>query len=141
MEQSFRNIIIDANGNPKQVGDPLMNEIGISSVIGQSQSMINQNSVMSFLDKQEIPKLMGFMADTLIKDLMHNTVRYDIKNKNDRNKILFESLTTSHICLKRALEKNEKNFWRGSQHEVTHRQEFQQQGGRSLLNPLSWGKK
>ncbi len=76
---------------------------------------------MSNLNKQEVPILMDFIADTLARDLMVNRKKYNIRNAAARDKIYFIVLSTSFICMKRAFEEGEKRFWKGSQQEITTR--------------------
>ena len=84
MELTFRSMRVDADGNPISAGTPLMNEHGISSVIGTIQSLVNQVTVMSNLSKNDIPNLIDFIGDTLAKDLMMNKHEYGIKLNSKR---------------------------------------------------------
>jgi len=139
LELTYRNQIEDKDGKLITLGDPLMNELGIGSVIGQIQAIVNQVTVMSNLNKTEVPMLVDFLGDTLAKDLMMNRKRYDIKTPAARDKIYFTALAESFICMKRAYEEGEKRFWKGSQQEITTRIEGQQQ--RSPLKKLmGWGR-
>lgn len=120
-ELTMRSIIQDKDGNLRATGDPLMNEQGVGSVIGQAQALINQVTVMSNLNKNEIPMLIDLLADTLARDLMVNRKKYEIKNVAARDKIYFIVLSSAYICMKRAFEEGEKRFWKGSQQEITTR--------------------
>jgi hypothetical protein len=137
MELTFRGQQLDLDGNPVDVGEPLMNEKGIASVIGTVQSVVNQVTVMSNLSKQEVPALMDFLGDTLAKDLMVNRVTYNITNPAARDKIYFTSLTTAYVTLKRAFEEGDKRFWKGSVQEITTKVENAQKKGGilSAFNP------
>ena len=53
MELSLRNMMLDKDGNPKQIGQPLMNEDGVCSVVGQVQTIVSQITIMSNFDKRE----------------------------------------------------------------------------------------
>lgn len=139
MELSFRCVKELSDGTYESIGDPLMNEYGINSVIGIIQSIVNQVTVMSSLSKNEIPLLIDYLADVLAPDLMINRVPYGIKSFASRDKIFFMSLTTSFITMKRAYEEgiSDKKFWRGSVQEITSRVENSaKRGGMfSSLNP------
>jgi len=140
MELTFRSMRVDAKGNTQVVGDPLMNELGINSVIGQVQSIVSQVTVMSNLNKNEIPMLTDFLGDTLAKDLMLNRVNYEIKTPAARDRIYFTALATAFICMKRAYEEGDKRFWKGSQQEITTRIEGAKQP--SMIGKLAgWGNK
>lgn len=138
MEAAFRNIGVDKDGNTQKYGKPLMNDIGISAVIGLVQAVVNQNTNMSDLDKWEIPSHIMFLADTLARDLMTNRLKYGIESPSDRDKIYYQALSTAHITLKRPFSGGERRFWKGSTQEVTHNvQQNKQQGSLFKLNPWS----
>lgn len=141
LELTLRSEILDTEGKPKKMGEPLMNEKGICAVIGIVQTIVNQVTVMSVLDKREIPVLMDFLADTLAKDLMLNTGAYEMR-KQDRDKVFFTVLTSAFICMKRATDEglSDKKFWRGSVQEITSKIEGQQKKGGLLSRITGWGK-
>ena len=95
----------------KQMSNPLLNQRGINSVIAQVRSVVNQVSILSFLDEEDIRKLIMLFSRSMIEDLMLNSKLYDITCPADRTKILTMSQTISYSCLKRALRGNDKNFW------------------------------
>jgi len=140
MELTFRSMNLDTDGKPKQIGDPLMNDLGINSIIGIVQSVVNRVTVMSNLNKQEIPCLMDFLGDTLAKDLMMNRLKYDIRTLTARDKIFFTSLTAAFVTMKRAYEEGEKRFWKGSQQEITTRVESNNQKKSLMGSIMGWGK-
>lgn len=121
LEWTYRNIYVDKDGNEHNLGSPLMNDIGINSVIGTVQSIINRITIMSNLNKHEIPLLIDFLADTLARDLMRNRVKYEIKNESARDRIYFTALSSAFMTMKRAYEEGEKRFWKGSTQEITTR--------------------
>ena len=119
MELSFRGVHETKKGVYEQVGDPLMNEKGISSITGEVQAIVNQASVMSEFERKDIPMLMDFLSDTVCKDLMLNRVLYGITNPAARDKIFFEATTTCFVILKRGFEGGERRFWKGTQLDTT----------------------
>ena len=139
MELVWRSMYADKNGEVKKIGEPLMNDLGINSVLGQIQSIISQVTVMSNLNKNEIPMLIDFLGDTLAKDLMMNRCNYEIHTPAARDKIFFTSLTGAFICMKRAFEEGDKRFWKGSQQEITTRVEGSTQK-KGFARLLGWGK-
>lgn len=119
MELSLRNMMLDKDGNPIRVGDPLLNEDGISSIIGQVQAIISQTTVLSNFDRRaEIEMLVEYLADTMAKDLMVNRIKYGIKSASARDKAYFIAVSSSFICMKRAFEQGEKRFWKGSEQNI-----------------------
>lgn len=138
MELTFRNMIKDDNGNARPVGDPLMNDKGIRSVVGQVQSLANQISVMSNFSKNMVPVLMLNFGDTLIKDLMMSRVDYNIKNSVDRSIILNIANNYAYSTMLRGLEEGEKRFLGKAQQEIRNIVEQQKQRG-AISNLLGWG--
>ena len=140
MELTLRNVYEDEAGKIHVAGEPLMNNRGITSVMGIVQTIVNQTTIMSDLKEKEVPMIIDFLADTLIRDLMQNRVNYEIKSTSARDKIFFTTLISSFICLKRAYEGSDKRFWKGSQMEITNRIENNQQKGGMLQNIMGWKK-
>lgn len=119
IELGLRNMIVDKNGDPKPVGSPLMNDMGISSVISQIQAILNQITSMSNLGKKdEVIVMLDFLADTLAIDLMMNRETYGITNPTARTKIYFMALAPAYMHLNRAFEEGEKRFWKGTVQEI-----------------------
>jgi hypothetical protein len=119
IELGLRNMIIDKDGNAKSMGSPLLNELGISSVLSQTQGILNTITSMSNLkNKNEVVMMMDFLADTLAKDLMMNRLAYNITSPTARDKIYFMVLAPSYMHLNRPLEEGEKRFWKGTVQEI-----------------------
>ena len=140
-ELRFRNIKVLENEKIVKLGDPLMNEYGISQVIGLMESVINRNTVMGWLeDADEVAGIRNFFADTLAKDLMMNREVYGINDPTARDRIFFEAVSGVHLCLKRSFKQGERKFWKGSQTDVHHR--VTNDGGQGgIKNWLGWKKK
>lgn len=118
LELTLRGSTENSDGEIQSVGDPLLNEEGIKRVIGQVQTIVNQITILSYLEDEEISHLLLFLADTLAKDLMLNKKRYDIKNPSARDIIFFSSISTSYVCMCRAKKGGERKFWKGSVQEI-----------------------
>lgn len=141
LELTFRNIILDRKGNAKFVGEPLMNDDGVRSVIGQVQALVSQVTVMSNLDARTRDSLRDFLADTIAKDLMLNRKKYDIINSSARDRIFMEAVSMAVITMNRAADEGERKFWKGSQQEIiTHGSAPSGRGGGLLTRALGWGK-
>lgn len=142
LELTLRSQILDKEGNPLPMGTPLMNNSGICAMIGELQTIVNQVTVMSSLDKREIPMLMDFLSDTVAKDLMINSNRYGL-HPSDRDKVYFSVLTAAFICMKRATSEglNDKKFWRGSVQEISTNVNASQKRPGILSRIAGWGKK
>ena len=133
LELTLRSMKLDVKGNPVFCGDPLLNEAGIVSIIGQVQALVNQVTIMSNFNDDDIPKMIDFIGDTIAKDLMMNRVKYGITNVTARDRIFFASLSTVFVTMKRALDEGEKRFWKGSQQEILMRSEGASSGKKSGL--------
>lgn len=140
LELTLRSMILDNEGNPKQIGQPLMNEQGITSVLQLTQTVLNQVTILSNFSKSEIPYLMGFINDTLVRDLMQNRIKYGIKDFSTRDKLFFMVMTYCFIALKRGYEEGDRRFWKGSQQEIRTELVNAQQPKKSFMQHLGWGK-
>lgn len=137
VEMMLRNQRMDSEGNVIPSGEPLLNERGINSVLGFLQALSNQITVMSNINKGDIPILIEFVSDPLIKDLMINMHTYDIKNAAVRDKIFYTVLSIIFVSLKRAFEEGDRRFWKGSVQEIHNKVDTQKQKG-GLLGILGW---
>lgn len=140
MELTFRSANLNVEGEPISVGSPLMNELGISSIIGIVQSVVSRETFMSNLEKFDITQSMDFLGDTLSRDLMMNRLKYGIETVTARDKIYFTTLFSAFVAMKRALGEGEKRFWKGSQQEITTRVEGGQRKGGLLSGVMGWGR-
>jgi hypothetical protein len=119
IELGLRNMMIDKDGAAQKVGEPLLNDLGISSVLGQVRGVLNTITSMSNLkNKNEVVMMVDFLADTLAKDLMMNKIAYNITNPTARDKIYFMALAPAYMHLNRPLEEGEKRFWKGTVQEI-----------------------
>ena len=113
MELSFRGMKMNNDGELVVNGEPLMNEKGIASIIGTTQSVVNQVTILGNLTNDDISKHMNHLSDTLIKDLMVNRVKYGIYSFAVRDRILFMALTQARIAMSRAEVEgySDKKLW------------------------------
>ena len=141
IELSLRSVVKTADGNLKLVGAPLLNDLGVCSVLGQARTLLNRVSILSNLEKHDIDSLMLSINDTLIKDLMGNRVLYGINNFAVRDKVLTGISNAVYICLRRGYMEGERRFLKGSAHEVTTRVEGQQARPSLMAKMMGWGRK
>lgn len=140
-ELTLRNCRFDEKENKIiPYGEPLLNDEGIKSVIGQTQSVVNQDTVMSNFD-EEIPRLMEMFSDSLIKDLMMNRVRYEIKTPASRDKIVSMATIYGYSCLRRGFQQGERKFWKGSQQEITTYSSTSEPKNKGLSGLMGWGRR
>ena len=135
LELTFRSARLDKEGEVKVYGEPLMNDQGISSIIGMVQSIVSRDTVLSNFNTTDVPILMGFLNDSLSRDLMINRKDYGIHSSASRDKIYFSAMTMAYITLKRGFEEGDKRFWKGSVQEIHQKVETPQKKGFSL-NPF-----
>lgn len=143
LEMTLRNIVKDSKSKSgyKLIGEPLLNEEGITSVLGMTQAAVNRITVMSNLDKFEVQNIILFLTDTIGKDLMVNRVKYSIKNSSARDRIVYAVLTTAYICMKRATDEGERKFWKGSQQDIHMHNSQGQNKGSLMSRAIGWGSK
>ncbi len=97
------------DGTTKQVNDPKINRAGISDLRYLLNSFINQHITMTFLEKEQIQKIMEEFQRDLVYLIGLNWKRWGMR-KIDRDVINDAVLINIYATLNRALEKNEKNF-------------------------------
>jgi len=123
LELSLKGKYIDTEGKEQSLGDPLCNDKGISSILRMAKATVSQVSFMSNYDENMIPKLIMYLAKTLIRDLMFNKIKYAITDDRARHTITYITCVASNAACRRALENGERRFWKGSQQETTIRTE------------------
>jgi len=143
MELALRSIYKDSNNVIHQYDKPLLNDLGISAVMGMAQSLVNRVTVLSNYDRHEINHVMDDFCDVLIKDLMINRIKYEITLPTARARIVTMARNICTSCMKRADIKtiSDKKWLRGAIQEISTRVEGNQnrRGGiMSRLNP--WAK-
>lgn len=140
LEQDLRNVIYNENTKEYDpLGDPLLNNEGVSSVLSIVRSRVNQITIMSNLEEKNINALQELLADNLAQDLMINRVKYNIKNPSARTKIMDNTCAYAFICMRRAYNEGDRRFWKGSQQDIrtTVVGEREKKGLLNTLNPFS----
>lgn len=138
------------NGTLSIVAPPMMNEIGICSVMAQVRSITNRGTNLSSMDKEMDIKIiaMNFM-DTLIGDLLFNGRRYRAFSSDrnslstmacDRTRIATMAFNVAYPCLLRANElgQSDKKMIGKTTSENVIKVEGQQPKG--LKGILPWSK-
>lgn len=139
MELYFRALVEDSSGKQVRVGIPLMNEQGISSIMGMTRAIVNQITIMGNLDKREIGVMMEYTADTLSKLLMMKRHDFQILAE-DRDQIAYKVQSTVYVCMKRPFMEGERRFWGRVQQEITTRIEGKSPNKGLFQRFLGWGK-
>jgi len=98
------------DGTETKIGDAKMNETGIKEVWFKLDSFINQNVILSHLDKREISNIMDALSKSLVLDLQLNWREYGITKKTDLDAINDTILLNIYMALKRAEGQGEKNW-------------------------------
>jgi hypothetical protein len=133
-------MVLDEQGAPKTVGEPLMNDIGISSILGLLSTTVSQNTVMSNVDDKGIGILMELNADTIVPLIMMNRQKYGIRDFSIATTIVNAYINKTYLTLRRPYEEGDRRFWKGSQQEITStiRSDSQKKG---ILGLIGLGKK
>ena len=136
LEMKLRNRVLDKDGNwvQNQNSFPLLNEKGITSLMHITTAVVNQLTVMSNIDMDEVRNLIIYLADVLAYDLMMNRYIYEIKAAAARDKIYYTVINTSYLCLKRSFNQGERVFLTKSQQEI--RQTSNQDNKQGFLSKL-----
>lgn len=91
-------------------GEPLMNSLGVNRMMYMMASLVNQNTILSHLENEEIGKVMMQFSDDITDDLTLNWRAYGIVDKSTLDFIVDSIIFPCYFALKRALEQNEKNW-------------------------------
>lgn len=120
LELTLRGMKANEGGDAIKIGPALLNDMGVSEILGMTQSIVNQVTILSSLERDDIDTLRDFLGDTLAKDLMVNRTRYDITNTSIRDQVYFSTIATAFICMKRAQNDtlSDKKFWRNTVQEL-----------------------
>jgi len=97
-------------GEFEQMAEPLMNDKGVNKLILNLSAIVNQNTILSHLEEEEITKMIIKVGNDLIDDLTLNWKDYGIKDEMSRDHIVNIALFPSFMALKRAWKQNEKNW-------------------------------
>jgi len=137
LELTLRGMKLDQDGNPVQTGEPLMNDVGISDIVGLTQSVVSQMTVMNDFKESHINNMMMDFADTLIRDLMWKRKKWGVKEGNDRNRIVFVCRMSAWNIMMRANSGGDRRFWKGTQQDIRTTVVNESQGKSifSKLNP------
>lgn len=138
IELTLRSLKEGDDGKLVSVGEPLLNTIGVSSVIGICKALVARTTVMSNLDDKDVSELMMSLVNTLTMDLMANHKVYGIKNIVTRDKIWFTVTSLTYVTLKRGYKQGEKIFLSKTTQDVKHTIDDGRNGGiLSKMNPWS----
>ena len=126
----------------QQSGRPMMNDEGISSIMAQTRSMVNQITIMSNLEDWEVERCLLLLNQILVEDLMNNRINYAIGrvpvidektekvvvyyDASARTKIHAMAMLIAKTCAKRGWKGDDKRFW---QHAIQEKVLRVEQGG------------
>ncbi len=98
------------DGALKKVSDPVINELGLSRFRLSLRAVINQNTILSHLEKEDIGRLMVNLSQNIGDELELNWKDYGIIDKTLLDTIKDAVLLPAFLALKRAEGQNEKNW-------------------------------
>lgn len=98
------------NGKYERLTDPIMNNFGIGRMLFYLSCVVNQNTILSHLQTEEIGKLIIKLSDDIVDDLVLSWKEYGIKDKIMLDHITNAVLFPAFMALKRAWSQNEKNW-------------------------------
>jgi hypothetical protein len=141
LEYQFKGMKKSASGKWVVVGEPLMNDIGITRIMNVLYSSVNRITIMSNISKQELPVLMELVYSPIVEELMLNRKRFDIVNTTNCTTICDSAKFIAFVCIKRGYEEGDKRFWKGSISEtrITQDKPGQNKGWLNSINPWAKG--
>lgn len=110
VELSLRGYERKYDGTLKKVSEPLMNELGIARIRTMMKGIVNQNTILSHLEENQISKLIIQFSDDLIDDLTLNWKEYGMMDKIMLDYVHDIVVFPAYLALQRALGQNEKNW-------------------------------
>jgi len=139
LEMTLRGEYEDSEGTTIKFCDPMMNEIGITTIMRLVRSVVSRVTVMSNLDR-EIPNLMGFLSENLIENLMLNSKRYGIKDPSTRSDISFIVQFQAFMAMRRAYKEGDKRFLKGSTQDIRTQVTSDTKRGSLMSKFMNWNK-
>ena len=120
LELALRSIKVSKNNAYIQLDKPLLNESGIMRMMGIAQSLINQITILSNYEDKEVTNLMRAHNRIIVRTLGKNRRHFEIRKPFDNTRSIIHNmiLNMGMATLKRAYKQGEKNFWKGTQHDV-----------------------
>ena len=79
-----------------------MNEIGINSIMAKFRGLVDKNQSLSNYNGRQIKKLMQEDHETIVRDLIQNWSRYEIKNRSQLDEIVAMVTNNEYSIYKRA---------------------------------------
>jgi hypothetical protein len=140
---SLKGLEEQKDGQLNQMGDPLLNDIGVQSVLSQVRSIVSRINILSNYQQAEFEALViDQMLWCLDKDLMLNAKRYAITDPAGRDKISSMAVDTAYACAKRGVDGDDKRFWSKQSQEITMNQTNTQKGNQGFLQKMNpWANK
>ena len=100
----------EVDGKIVRWGQPKLNPFGIEQIRYILTSYVNQGTILSHHNEQQIAKMMEVISEDLVDDLSLNWRAWGIKNKTDLDVINDSVLIAIFSAFNRSLEQNEKNW-------------------------------
>lgn len=94
----------------EKVGEPMLNDKGITDLLLDIKSVVNQNTILSFLTEDEINKIIQEIGNKIVDKLTLNCKEYGIADRSKLDSIVDACLYPTYFALKRALKQSEKNW-------------------------------
>lgn len=98
------------DGNLIKSGLPLMNDTGVMTMLTYASSVVNQHTIMSAYDKEQISKLIVELMNAVTDDLTLSWKEYGILQKSHIDLIHNIIMITCYSALNRALSGGERRF-------------------------------
>ena len=98
---------------PTGLCSPIVNEMGLNSLMADAKSVINQNTILSNLNKEEISKIIIRLGRSVKNKIKMNWKEFAV-DKSNLDTSVFAVTDPAFTALKRAMGEGEKRFLKTS---------------------------
>lgn len=141
LELTLRSLKEKEDGKLEQIDKPMLNNYGVTRVLGYLKSIVNQITIVGNIEKHNFQTLGDNFADVLAKDLMLNKKVYEIRDDSVRTCVYFICLNFVVVGMKRGFNEGERRFWKNSIQQLYTQAEGEPQRKGILDRIMNIGKK
>lgn len=120
----------------RRLWKPMMNDVGINTVLLCMQGVVNQMTALSNLDEQEIYTILRDFTYNMVESLAFNRSKYNLE-VTDRPVVVGSARRFLYIFMKRPFQEGDKKFFKGITQEIKQTTEISKPKSGFSLNPFS----
>jgi hypothetical protein len=107
---SFRGVMINEYDEEEKIGEPLMNEKGISRITSYLIPIVNDATRFGNVSGTEVRKMTLQICNDITEDIGFNWREYGIRNSSSKDLIVDVCIALVLLTLTRSEEQGEKNW-------------------------------